>query len=110
MFSRGANQRMLGGEMISAPSARPMRAQRWWPPALIMTLFAVSYALTADYLDERHRLELKQIAFISCLTHHQTKDIRTCEKIRPEKLAPQTYQMCLMRFTGKECAPYMAKD
>jgi hypothetical protein len=101
---------MLEGGMLSVPSARPSRAQRWWPPALIMTLFAVSYAFAADYLDERHRLELKQIAFIGCLTHHETKDIRTCERIRPRVLAPQTYQMCLMRFTGKECAPYMRKD
>lgn len=103
----GASQRMLGGEVMTAESARPSRVQRWWPPALIMTLFAITYAFTADYLDERHRLELKQIAFIGCLTHHDTKDIRICEKMRPAVIAPQTYQMCLMRFTGAQCAPYM---
>jgi hypothetical protein len=103
----GASQRMLGGEVMAVASERPSRVQRWWPPALIMTLFAITYAFTADYLDERHRLELKQIAFIGCLTHHETKDIRTCEKIRPAVIAPQTYQMCLMRFTGPQCAPYM---
>jgi hypothetical protein len=107
MFSRGAEQRMLGGEMLSVPRDKPSKRQRWWPPALIMTLFAVAYAFTADYLDERHRLELKQIAFIGCLTHHETKDIATCEKLKPAELAPQTYQLCLMRFTGAQCAPYM---
>ncbi|MET0287101.1 MAG: hypothetical protein ABW352_21635 [Polyangiales bacterium] len=106
----GASQRMLGGQVITARSERPSRVQRWWPPALIMVLFAVAYAFTADYLDESHRLELKQIAFIGCLTHHETKDIRTCEKMRPSELAPQTYQLCLMRFTGAQCAPYMSKN
>lgn len=108
MFGHGAPQRMLGGELMSTPQAAPSRRQRWWPPAVIMMSFAVSYAFAAELLDQHHRLQLKQVAFIGCLTHHGTRDIATCEKMKPAVLAPQTYQLCLMRFTGEQCAPYMS--
>jgi hypothetical protein len=72
----------------------------------ILLAIAVLVPPVWHYFDSKRRLELKQTAFVGCLLHHATKDISTCERMRPEVLAPSTYQLCLWRYTAKQCAPY----
>lgn len=83
-------------------------SKAWYFSASILLAIALIAPAVWHYFDSKHRLELKQTAFIGCLLHHDTKDIRTCERMRPDVLAPSTYQLCLWRFNGQQCAPYKA--